>query len=712
MSVQVQWNLDYSAGSALSVALDVFRAASRNNVQPLAILACEKFGNTVAMCPDTCRKVEQAMKTPESTPIGFIRATVGFPADDCGSQLSKSLAGVQFLGLATALVSSLGAFEAGNVLEILLKSTTSDRTLLPTARQLKELLASLEPRCNTCGFTDSVVGWRIFLSSNAHMDETQRDFWKTSTQRPHDQGIEKLVDGIRQLARIGDANATQVRIKSTSCTPWVIAFTKWCLGIPPSIYLDDGTPILENPDSRVSIIASSDDSNPQGFGITIAGSVDNPTDLVASEVADCLWPYLMSIETYGKSSLQTKDLESGTAYRAACQAIPYSIYLVLQNLRFNKQAYSYDRFHSNLSLSPFPRDRIIMKVASQILELADPPGLIALDKGIEIADLPVVKMHLEMLSKNCLCCNCAAKRHNYSDGESFSLCSKEHFFRGLASTTADIMALSLFDHPESLLVCESYLRTGDCEFENAIHSIITGNGRSFCNIGSLLELALILVDHHDPSTTDAWMMSSKRGQTIYLRLYETCRIERRGYLTLSWLPGLIRYNGEVYGRVVGASSTEHPPPISADFLKIAVSSPCNLVPDLKLVWRVWPGDDYLAAALGVHGDHRDLSRFFRSPQTILKNLASVYFLEACSHSPESTLAERDPFCTYTNPLDPWVYTSLPNYVCVVAVRGDDRLRLLALNGGDKIRPMVLRKEGCLLCCLNFCREADIGIVIL
>jgi len=49
MSVQAQWNLDQTMGLALSVARGIFQAATNDNVQPLAILACENFGNTIAM---------------------------------------------------------------------------------------------------------------------------------------------------------------------------------------------------------------------------------------------------------------------------------------------------------------------------------------------------------------------------------------------------------------------------------------------------------------------------------------------------------------------------------------------------------------------------------------------------------------------------------------------------------------------------------------
>jgi hypothetical protein len=146
MSIQAQWNLDQTVGSALSVARGIFQAASNDNVQPLAILACENFGNTIAMCAETCWKIESLVtKINEPAAIHFLRASVGFTTRDCAIQLSKSQAGVRFLSLAATLVTSLGPFAGGNALEQLLNSSASDKTLLPTARQLMLLLEALEP---------------------------------------------------------------------------------------------------------------------------------------------------------------------------------------------------------------------------------------------------------------------------------------------------------------------------------------------------------------------------------------------------------------------------------------------------------------------------------------------------------------------------------------------------------------------------------------
>lgn len=65
-------------------------------------------------------------------------AQIGYSANDCATQLSRSLAGAKFLGLAATLVSSVSIFEGADAVSVMLMAAASDKTLLPTVRQLKE----------------------------------------------------------------------------------------------------------------------------------------------------------------------------------------------------------------------------------------------------------------------------------------------------------------------------------------------------------------------------------------------------------------------------------------------------------------------------------------------------------------------------------------------------------------------------------------------
>jgi hypothetical protein len=729
MAIQLQWSLDNTTSAALSVARGIFRAATHDNVQPLAILACERFGNTIAMCQETCRKIEGLVnKTAEPVAISFLRASAGFTTEDSATQLSKSQAGVQFLGLAAALVTSLGEFEGGNALEAMLNSSASDKTLLPTARQLKDLLASLEPRFQRSGFTDTVAGWEIFFCQSPAMSQQHRDFWKTSTYYPKPKGLDGLVDAFRRISRIGDSGITSVNIKVTHCAPWVVAFTKWCLGAPPSIYLDDGTVVLEQSYVNVTVLASIDSANCAGLEVLVYGELGGPSDLVAAPLGNRPWTGMVSIEIYGQWILQDHGFAAGPAHEALIQALPFAIQQTVESLRFSK----YRTFDSSiplhdwpnaslqngpkldeecveLRLSPFGKENAIAKMTSRILGLSEPIILRSLG-GLRIADLPVVKLHLKTTKEHCLCSKCC------HPGFKFKPCATDMFFHKLAFVLADILALSLFEYPNAPLVHLQHHRDGSNPFKQAIYSIISTGELAYCNLLYLQQYALELVGHNvlEDIKESRWVMSCFKGQVVYPGLYETSCYDKRGYLTLNWLPGLLRYDGDVYAKVIGdgINSVGNDPFTGVHDM---VARPCNLVSDIKLVWRVVKGDTVLQVFLGLSSQKREFSSCQFSPSTILKNLSSALLLEACPHSPAAALESPDEFCAFTGPLH---VTAIPRekngiqVVGVVAVDGSDELRMFSLCGGGSIIPMVLRKDACLSCCLDACRKTNYPVVIL
>lgn len=160
MAVQLQCGLEQTSNSTIEIATDLMRAATTDNVQPLAILACERFGNTLAISPDTISKVEHTvLPTPKPAVLSFLHSTVGYSTNDCATQLGKNTAGLQFLALATALITTVGSSKSGIIIQEMLASTAKDKALLPTVRQVRDLLSSLEPRCYRAGIADDVVGW-------------------------------------------------------------------------------------------------------------------------------------------------------------------------------------------------------------------------------------------------------------------------------------------------------------------------------------------------------------------------------------------------------------------------------------------------------------------------------------------------------------------------------------------------------------------------
>ncbi|KAJ0141398.1 Acetyltransferase [Fusarium oxysporum f. sp. albedinis] len=124
MAVQLAWNLDQTSSSAISVAKGLLSAATTDNVQPIAIMACEQFGNTLAISRDTIRKIEHCVApSPDPAVLNFLKCSIGYKKNDCTSYLGKSLAGLQFLAFAAALVTWKDQFQAAGALHEMLINT-------------------------------------------------------------------------------------------------------------------------------------------------------------------------------------------------------------------------------------------------------------------------------------------------------------------------------------------------------------------------------------------------------------------------------------------------------------------------------------------------------------------------------------------------------------------------------------------------------------
>ena len=328
VSTPLTWSLDSTAGTTISVFKDVMRAATSDNVQPLALISCEKFGATLAMCPETNKKMEDLIiKVSGPKHVRFLKAQIGYSANDSATQLSRSLAGIQFLGLVAVLTSSMNTFEGANALSEMLTASASDKTLLPTARQLKDMLAVMEHRVVRSGFADIWVGYQILVSSGLR-SSADNDYSKGKYESdvlmytPASDGVSKLVEAFRQLNKLGDA--TTITIRATSCAAWVIAFTRWCLGVPPSIFLPCGKALCDQSSSQITLFLGNSVRN-FAFEISIHRSIDSPADLLRSETTLHSHPGMITVQTFGQRMCHAMGGERSMAYRAMCEALPYAL---------------------------------------------------------------------------------------------------------------------------------------------------------------------------------------------------------------------------------------------------------------------------------------------------------------------------------------------------------------------------------------------------
>ncbi|KAL1987142.1 hypothetical protein VTN96DRAFT_4748 [Rasamsonia emersonii] len=323
------------------------------------------------------------------------------------------------------------------------------------------------------------------------MTEQQREFWRGCCSYPDAQTLEKLVDAFRQLFRIGDPGSIRVTVNSASWTPCVVAFTRWCLGKPPAIFLDNGTPVLDQPDSRVVVVASPDSNQGLRLEIAIEHSIGRPTELIVADelsiqrVESWKTVGMMDVESYGQWLLLEFDLDMGPAHQALTQALPYVIRLVVENLRFRARSDTpfppiLDKDIEKFLLSPFRKDKVISIVLSRMLGLSEPTVLCSLESGRSFTDLAAVSSYLSMLEDRCSCHLCSRSSPGLEDSSSHqiteeeyeiwtdSMCEKSDFYHGLTQIVADVLGISLFEHWESLKV-----NPGHKDFQkNAILSMI------------------------------------------------------------------------------------------------------------------------------------------------------------------------------------------------------------------------------------------------
>jgi hypothetical protein len=738
--VQAQWSLSSTSQTALSIARDILAAATSDNVQVLAIVACERFGSTVAVSSKAAAKVEHVLvPTPEPAPISFLKAFVGFSSNDCATQLSQSAAGIRFLGLAAALVTTVSLFESAQALDIMLKASTADLSLLPSVRHLKDLLGSIEARSYRCGFAESVVAWQTILRAvlqSIFSEGSQQNLDGRSALNaknlilkaaPSPEAIAGLVDIFRQVARMGCSTVTGVTIRVGEAATWVLAFAQWSLDTPPSVYVEGKGAVFEEPRSRVKVIVSTalkDITKP--LEATIHYQLENLTQLLgpASQYSTTK---MVKIETYGRILLQEFGFEDGML-RLLHEALEYAIPQVLSQMecgRFaclGRSAHYNGRFGSinstdDCRLSPLPDICVIEKLCATILAIDGPIRFASLDRGILLADLPLVSRHLKSLMENCLCDECQAHTGRHAERVSQRyLCMKYSFFRSISFVIMDILALSLFDSPASLLISLNLdERRGISMSSNISKVIMTGNPQNY-NDTDLLNWAMSMVGHEFDEEDEGWITTYSKGQVIYPAIFDTFHIEKQGYLRLCWLPGTLRYQGETFDAVSTPSSWIDSKPTQYADLNLPpcreVSGPLNLFRNFELLWEIAVQDDKkIHARLVVRSSEERHFKFEADPTDILYHLRNVLILGNCPHDHHAQLTSVDRFASYTSPWHEHQGASnSASHVDVIAVDRANELRAFAL--ACTAVPTVLGRNSCISCCLNLCRDAGVHVLIL
>ncbi|KAF1352056.1 hypothetical protein BDV97DRAFT_397107 [Delphinella strobiligena] len=288
--IAAQWGLNETCDSLLGVV----RTATSDGVPPGALVVAGYFGATLAVCDVTKMKVERVATNHGYQTIKFLKSKIGYAKGDSADHLASSDGGVRFLSLACALLCMSDSFSAASalhamVLESAPSSLVNDQ-MMPTLKQLQQLLAALEHKLTRADFARDVSGWQF----------GQHQQWPlvNDGMHPSQELIKAMVQSFRAVDRLGTGGIVEIR--AYTGIPWIISFTKWCLGVPLSVTTGDGTIILDPGMSCMVHLYI----NPHRFvqeEVKILQKIERPDVLWSGHqtTGSRPWSGMVSVEVYG-----------------------------------------------------------------------------------------------------------------------------------------------------------------------------------------------------------------------------------------------------------------------------------------------------------------------------------------------------------------------------------------------------------------------------
>lgn len=724
-AVALQWSLNETANSGFSIAKGVLRAATTDDVQPIAIMAAEAFGATLAMCQETQMKVEIAAKQSHTRFVRFLKSSIGYSKDDSAYHLASSSAGVRFLGLAAALLCVGDHFQAAQSLEMMIRSSAGADQLLPTVRQLKELLLALEYKLNRVGFADSILGWGTFLTNHPLVDLVFKERLEQAENSPSSEFLEKLVDALRGIGRLGDVS--QLRIKTGSDCHWVVAFIKWCVGEPPMIILEDGSVLVDQENPRVTLLITKAESGGQ-VEIEVFHDLGRPSQLWSStRTKDSVdesrpWRGMVTIEHAYESRLANINYpnDHGILYKAVCCLVNTATYAArnpwMDHTRYrNNPQPGPGRVEvphessrpSFRSISLYPDDASLNSSLARLPQSFKADVDICLVPKLEpnqaLRQLTFVSEYIKKLSCRCPKCNGFG-----NEPSSLVHCRVDWFERLITDIATWVIVYALFDCTEPMFVF------GPLQFTTISTSLLrdlyTYGEWPYFQGETLLRDALVMIggrrDAGPKIGIDAppWIAGEVRGQVAYLAAFDTMQIREDGVFCLGGGPGKILYEGRSSDYVLGSDGTGTR--ITERFLNNPVRKIMNYCQRMKLNWHVTEMDTFLLLSWNI----KDKDTVGSGRLRYLLVLNGSIVVSNCPHPETSALSQADDRCFYIEPTD-FLSWSDEGKIQIVPVSGDDELRLFSFFTVGQA--CVVRGHGvCLACCLETCREFDLQYLIL
>jgi hypothetical protein len=744
-SLSLQWSLDNTSLNALSIGRGIVQAMTSDNIQPIALLACEKFGTTLPVCIETSLKIEQLARRSHSSTANFLKAQIGYSVGDAASYLSQSDGGVRFLCLAATLYTIDEGLVRAQLLDKLLRSTVQSFEMFPTLMQLNDLLRALETKLTVSSFANEVIGWALMKEfSIYHGDVLKREnkdvvggLGREEVVIPANPEIQRLVAALRDCFRIGPE--CNVHILSSRCfAAWTIAFVKWFTGSPPC--LNFGAFASVESTSRVSLFLL-----PQrdSFEISVVKQVADFNSLLCPEYNGGFdagkygskWGSrfcgLIDVPTLFSLQLQRRYGTCGPGQEVLTLLVD-AVFMIL-NLPGTIIPIPFYEGLGNLSVAnlsvprPFPPFEQRIQIAQ-----------IALGNSLELPgtapNLEKWKEHLQQHRAQCHKC----KQPFYE---------RSSCIAGAAGVlAADLLAICLYDIEDitSLKVPlvekyspakkpheepkEFYIESNTGISAHWPELVIDGwqslilNGEVTWLSISPLEIVSYAVgflglewDHGDERGRGSSVISLGRGQVAYPDIFNKKHLTQQNYLSLQYTQGTVWWDGMGVSKVISSENIDGWDVTlleAADHLNMSYSP--SISKDASMTWNVELGEEnglLLKVGWSLPG------RFpYQCNSLILANSAGI-FTSPCSHQPNNPVGSigehflsvdiRNKKSVWGGWLNKGVCEATRHYTLFQS-HGCPTSQLINLSGfvsGSHLFPKeyaVVHLHGCLQCAMEAC----------
>lgn len=731
----------------------LIQAATSDNVQPLALQACEQFGTILPVLNNATRiKIEQLARRKRNKPLTFMKAQVGFCAGDSADFLARTDGGLSFLCLAAILLCWGKGIEASELLESLIRQYAKNEQSLPTLLQLNDLLRALKPKLADSGFSRDVIGCHDWCLSVPRVGPKNERFQIDVVYTPDAAGVQHLLDALNQCFRLGDESCT-IRVDSAhSLLPWVIATTKWLLGDSPNVWLLDGSHFIKSSLPKISVFeARKDGEDRLVFSVSVSRRLNSLDQLILTNESSNTHTFngMLDAQLWIKIRIAKLALPRTLCAQMLFFVVKYLVprFLFCQTMdNVMQKAQGIDI--EDLLPSAFP-DQNTRLVAMQHL----------LGENVVLPDEdPDFKKLSDDITKACACRKCDSDRETPSEDRCANVqCRRTAVSQCLESRlgqfAADLLSLTLFATEHRLeqfpmlsypqLLWETPLNLGGIEVfsgdvgraqtweEMMIHGwrqIMMQKLRFLsCNSDTIFEHALFLMDH---SFEIEIVLSSANGQVVYPSILERGAIHGSAYLQFSYTPGCLRWNGSSLGALVskwpGMNRMSPPgprdliitprPTISATGIEYSPtqryerSSPFSLtLSQLKQKDTQYcfvtqasffipePGTDPVGYTFDV--DVWDL----------MDGISQTIFSPACDHRQDSPIGALGEDFLFLGNNRQFQSYELGDQSLLINHDGDPMCQLLRLAMSGEC--CILHRDGCINCALALAKRLDVKMVI-